>query len=70
MNLVLFNDAMEHITRISRILDFPTGSALLVGVGGSGKQSLSKISAFILGYDIQQIVVTSSFSLNDLKTFL
>jgi len=61
---------MEHITRISRILDFPTGSALLVGVGGSGKQSLSKIAAFILGYDIQQIVVTSNFSLNDLKTFL
>ena len=67
MNLVLFNQAMEHISRICRIIDLPVGSALLVGVGGSGKQSLAKLSSFILGYDIYRIVVTSSYNMADLK---
>jgi dynein heavy chain len=59
---------MEHITRIARIIDLPVGNALLVGVGGSGKQSLSKLSAFILSYDVVRIVVTSNYGLPDLKT--
>lgn len=68
MNLVLFDEAMEHVSRIARIIDLPVGSALLVGVGGSGKQSLSKLSSFILGYDVVRIVVTSSYGMADLKT--
>jgi len=58
---------MEHITRICRIICQPVGSALLVGVGGSGKQSLAKLSAFILEYDIQRIIVTTSYKMVDLK---
>lgn len=65
---MLFSVAMQHITRIARITDQPCGSALLVGVGGSGKQSLSKLTAFILSQDVFRIVVTSSYNQADLKT--
>jgi dynein heavy chain len=67
MDLVLFTAAMEHISRIARIIDLPTGSALLVGVGGSGKQSLSKLSAFILSYDVERIMVNATYKMADLK---
>jgi dynein heavy chain len=67
MNLVLFDQAIQHIVRICRILKFPGGNAMLVGVGGSGKQSLTKLSAFICQYKIFQLPVSSGFTILDLK---
>lgn len=61
MNLVLFDDAILHVTRICRIIDVPGGNALLVGVGGSGKQSLSRLACFISKVETYQIVVSQHY---------
>lgn len=70
MDLVLFEDAMKHVCKIARIIGNSSGHALLVGVGGSGKQSLSRLSSFICQYSTVSIMISSTYGMNDLKADL
>ena len=72
MDLVLFEDAMRHVCRISRIIESPGGHALLVGVGGMGKQSLSKLATSYvnLRFAVFQIVISATYGVNDLRNDL
>jgi dynein heavy chain len=62
LDLVLFNSALEHVARLSRVLATPRGSALLIGVAGSGKQSLTRLAAFIHGFTCFQPTITTAYN--------
>lgn len=74
MHLILFLDAAEHVSKISRVLRQPKGNMLVLGVGGSGRQSLSKLATYIQSYRLYQIEVIKGYNMRswreDLKEAL
>jgi len=65
MKLVMFLDACQHVSRIARIIRQPQGNALLLGVGGSGRQSLSRLATYIMNYGLRQIEVIKNYSMKN-----
>lgn len=65
MNLVMFADACEHVSRITRVIRQPLGNCLLLGVGGSGRQSLSRLATFMANYKLFQIEVVKGYNMTN-----
>ena len=74
MPLVMFQFAIEHVSRVSRVLKMDGGNCMLVGVGGSGRQSVGRLASFIAGFDVKQIEISKNYTLvewrEDLKEVL
>jgi hypothetical protein len=70
MELVLFRQAAGHVSRVARVLSQPRGHALLVGIGGSGKQSLARLAAGACGFEVAQLSGGASFGAAEFRAAL
>ena len=61
MPLVIFDDALFHLIKVCRIINTAGGNALLVGVGGSGKQSITKLSSYICRQTFFQVTLNKQY---------
>lgn len=62
MNLVMFKFAIEHVSRVSRVLMQPNGNLLLVGIGGSGRHSSAKLAGFMAECSIYEVSTETTWS--------
>lgn len=66
MDLVLFLDAIEHVCRISRVLSLPNGHCLLLGIGGSGRKSLTRLACYLIPeMEVFTIEFTKNFGVKE-----
>ena len=62
MDLVLFDYAVTHLLRLCRILKMNRGNALLIGLGGSGRQSLTYLASFMMDQQVVQPEQNKNYS--------
>lgn len=70
VDLILYDDLLDHVLRIDRVLRQHQGHAILVGPSTSGKTTLTRFVAWMNGLKIIQLRVRSGFSILDFEDTL
>src|SRR5699024_9337678 len=65
MDVVLFDYALEHLSKLCRVLSMACGSTLLVGISGSVRHSLTRLASEVYGQALFQPEITNNYGLNE-----
>ena len=64
---MFFKDAVEHIIRAARVFRQPGGHMLLVGMDGTGKQTVVQLAAYIANCDLFRLTLTRGYNLEHFR---
>lgn len=62
LDIVLFEEAIDHLSSLSRILSMRRGHALLIGVKSSGRKSLARLSLHMSSMEMFEIKITRTYN--------
>ena len=62
ISLTLFEYAMDNCIKICRTLRLARGNASLLGLGGSGRQTLTKLATYITDQELVDIQITKAYN--------
>ena len=65
IDIVLFSEAIDHLSTLSRIFAMQRGHALLVGVKSSGRRSLARLALHMASMDTFEIAITRTYGFTE-----
>lgn len=67
LDLVLFEYALQNLNKLCRIMSLSGGSAMLVGIAGTGRQSIARLAAALLNQSLFQPEITKNYGINEFR---
>lgn len=62
MDLVLFEYAIYNLIKISRAIKLEQGNIVFIGLGGSGRNSLSRFAIYLREYELLELEMNQNYS--------
>ena len=61
MDLVLFEYAIYNLIKITRAIKLEQGNIVFIGLGGSGRNSLSRFAIYLREYELLELEMNQNY---------